>query len=65
MSERVYFYNPGDPPQMLVRPDGRFAYALNLDTSDVTVVDPLTAQTVAKIGAGGQLPGVLSAGRRS
>ena len=54
MSERVYFYSPGDPPQMLVRPDGRFAYALNLDTSDVTVVDPLTAQTVAKIGAGGR-----------
>lgn len=53
LSERVYFYNPGDPPQLLVRPDGRFAYALNLDTSDVTVVDAQTAQAVEKIGAGG------------
>jgi DNA-binding beta-propeller fold protein YncE len=54
-SDRVYSYHPGsDPPQMLARPDGRFAYALNLDTSDVTVVDAETAQAVTKIGAGGR-----------
>lgn len=60
MSDRTYFYNPGsDPPQMLARPDGRFAYALNLDTSDVTVVDADTAQAVAKIGAGGRALAML------
>jgi hypothetical protein len=53
MSDRMYFYNSGDPPQMLARPDGRFAYALNLDTNDVTVVDGDTAQAVGKIGGGG------------
>jgi YVTN family beta-propeller protein len=50
---RSFFYNAGDPPQMQVRPDGRFAYVLNLDTSDVTVVDANTAQAVEKIAAGG------------
>ncbi len=59
LSERIYFYNPGDPPQMLVRPDGRFAYALNLDTSDVTVVDAQTAQAALKIGAGGRALALL------
>jgi len=53
MSERVHFYRPGDPPQTLVRPDGRYAYVLNLDTSDVTIVDTETATVVEKIGAGG------------
>jgi DNA-binding beta-propeller fold protein YncE len=52
-TERTFFYNAGDPPQMQVRTDGRFAYVLNLDTSDVTVVDADTAQAVEKIGAGG------------
>lgn len=54
MTDRIYFYGAGDPPQMQVRPDGRFAYALNLDTSDVTVVDADTAQAVEKVGAGGR-----------
>jgi DNA-binding beta-propeller fold protein YncE len=54
MTDRIYFYGAGDPPQLQVRPDGRFAYALNLDTSDVTVVDADTAQAVAKVGAGGR-----------
>ena len=55
MSDRTYFYHPGsDPPQLVVRPDGRFAYALNLDTSDVTIIDADTAQAVEKIGAGGR-----------
>jgi DNA-binding beta-propeller fold protein YncE len=53
MYGRIHFYNPGDPPQMLVRPDGRFAYALNLDTGDVTIVDAGTAAAVEKIGTGG------------
>ena len=53
VTSRVYFYNPGDPPQLLARPDGRFAYALNRATSDVTIVDADTAAAVAKIGAGG------------
>ena len=53
-TERTFFYNAGDPPQMQVRPDGRFAYVLNLDTSDVTIVDADTAQAVEKIGAGGR-----------
>jgi YVTN family beta-propeller protein len=52
-TERSFFYNAGDPPQMQARPDGRYAYVLNLDTSDVTVVDADTAQAVGKIGAGG------------
>ena len=54
MSERIYFYNAGDPPQLLVRPDGRFAYALNLDTNDVTVVNADTAAAEIKIGAEGR-----------
>jgi len=50
----INFHNPGDPPQMQVRPDGRFAYALNSNTNDVTVVDADTAAAVGKIGAGGR-----------
>ena len=38
---------------MQVRPDGRFAYVLNVDTNDVTVVDSDTAEAVEKIGGGG------------
>jgi DNA-binding beta-propeller fold protein YncE len=53
MSGRVYQYSPDDPPMMQVGQAGRYAYALNLDTSDVTVIDGDTAQPVAKIGAGG------------
>jgi YVTN family beta-propeller protein len=52
-TDRTFYYNAGDPPQMQVRPDGRFAYVLNRDTSDVTVVDAETAQAVEKIGGGG------------
>jgi DNA-binding beta-propeller fold protein YncE len=52
-TERRFFYGAGDPPQMQLRPDGRFAYVLNLDTSDLTIVDAETALAVAKIGAGG------------
>jgi hypothetical protein len=59
MSDRIYFYNSGDPPQMLVRADGRFAYALNLDTSDVSIVDAETAAVVQKIGAAGRALALL------
>ena len=52
-TERVFHYGAGDPPQIQVGRDGRFAYALNLDTNDVTVVDADTAQAVEKIGGGG------------
>jgi YVTN family beta-propeller protein len=52
-TDRIYHYGAGDPPQMQVRPDGRFAYVLNLDTNDVTVVDVDTAECVEKIGGGG------------
>ena len=38
---------------MRVRPDGRFAYALNFQTKDVTVVDGNTGEAVAAIGADG------------
>jgi hypothetical protein len=55
MTDRIYFYGADDPPQMQVRPDGRFAYALNLDTSDLTVVDGDTAQAVEKVGAGAEV----------
>ena len=63
MSEHVYYYNASDPPQMQVRADGRYAYALNLDTSDVTVIDAETAQAVGKIGAGGSALATLGSTR--
>jgi DNA-binding beta-propeller fold protein YncE len=63
MSERVYHYSPDDPPQLQVRADGRYAYALNLDTSDVTVIDGATARAVGKIGAGGTSVALLGASR--
>ncbi len=54
LSSRIYYYSSSDPPQMQVRPDGRFAYVLNLDTSDITVVDAETAAAVGKIAGGGR-----------
>jgi DNA-binding beta-propeller fold protein YncE len=61
MSDRMYFYRSGDPPQMLVRRDGRFAYALNLETGDVTIVDADTASAVQKLGTGGNQLALLGA----
>jgi DNA-binding beta-propeller fold protein YncE len=52
-TDRIYHYGAGDPPQMQVRPDGRFAYVLNRDTNDVTVVDVEAVTSVEKIGGGG------------
>jgi len=43
-------------------PDGRFAYALNARTEDVTVVDSTSALSVAKIGAAGFRLKVLGGG---
>ncbi len=44
---RFDFHEPG---QLLTRPDGRFAYAINEETKDVTVIDGDTARPVEKIG---------------
>ncbi len=44
---RFDFHEPG---QLLARPDGRFAYAINEETKDVTVIDADTALPVEKIG---------------
>ena len=45
-----------------VRPDGRFAYALDVKTNDVTVVDANTAEAVEKIGGGGRELRLLTGG---
>jgi DNA-binding beta-propeller fold protein YncE len=50
-------------PNMLdVRPDGRFAYAINSQTKDVTVVDASTAEAVEMIGGGGYALKMLAGG---
>jgi DNA-binding beta-propeller fold protein YncE len=50
------------PTMLAVRPDGRFAYAINSQTKDVTVVDANTAEAVEKIGGGGYALKILSGG---
>ena len=47
---------------LVVRPDGRFAYALDVKTNDVTVVDANTAEAVEKIGGGGRELRLLTGG---
>jgi len=47
---------------LVVRPDGRFAYALDFKTNDVTVVDANTAEAVEKIGGGGRELKLLTGG---
>jgi DNA-binding beta-propeller fold protein YncE len=47
---------------LVVRPDGRFAYALDAKTSDVTVVDANTAEAVEKIGGGDRELKLLTGG---
>lgn len=46
---------------LAIRSDGKFAYVLNTQTNDVTIVDTQAAQSLEKIGAGGNelrlLPG--------
>jgi DNA-binding beta-propeller fold protein YncE len=41
------------PSMLAVRPDGRYAYAINSQTKDVTVVDGATGKSVGMIGGGG------------
>jgi hypothetical protein len=50
---RIPGYRFDHPEHLQVRPDGRFAYAINEETKDVTVVDGETAETVGKIGGEG------------
>jgi DNA-binding beta-propeller fold protein YncE len=47
---RFDFHEPG---RLLARPDGRFAYAINEETKDVTVIDADTALPVERIGGEG------------
>jgi DNA-binding beta-propeller fold protein YncE len=47
---------------LVVRPDGRFAYALDVKTSDVTIVDADTAEAVEKIGGGSRELKLLTGG---
>jgi hypothetical protein len=47
---------------LVVRPDGRFAYALDVKTNDVTVVDANAAEAVEKIGGGGRELKLLTGG---
>ncbi len=57
-----YPENVASPWSLAVRPDGRFAYALNMNTKDVTIVDSSTAEAVEKIGAGGYRLELLKGG---
>jgi DNA-binding beta-propeller fold protein YncE len=41
------------PKMLAVRPDGRYAYAINSQTKDVTVVDGATGKSIEMIGGGG------------
>jgi DNA-binding beta-propeller fold protein YncE len=50
---RIPGYRFDHPAHLQVRPDGRYAYAINQETKDVTVVDADTAQAVEKIGGAG------------
>jgi DNA-binding beta-propeller fold protein YncE len=50
------------PTMLAIRPDGRFAYAINSQTKDVTVVDSSTAEAVEMIGGGGYALKVLAGG---
>jgi len=61
---RIYWHTEatGNPWGLAVRPDGRFAYALNMKTKDVTIVDSTTAEAVEKIGAGGYRLALLTGG---
>jgi DNA-binding beta-propeller fold protein YncE len=51
------------PSMLAVRPDGRYAYAINAWTKDVTVVDGVTGKSVEMIGGGGYALEMLRGGR--
>jgi DNA-binding beta-propeller fold protein YncE len=54
-------YSAG-PEMLAVRPDGRFAYAINPQTKDVTIVDASNAKDVEIIGGGGSALRILAGG---
>jgi hypothetical protein len=51
------------PSMLAVRPDGRFAYAINNQTKDITVVDGATGKSVEMIGGNGYALEPLKDGR--
>jgi YVTN family beta-propeller protein len=52
-----------EPRMLALRPDGRYAYAINSQTKDVTVVDTSTGKSEGTIGGGGYALQVLNGGR--
>jgi DNA-binding beta-propeller fold protein YncE len=51
-----------EPKMLAVRPDGRYAYAINTQTKDVTVVDTTNGKSVDTIGGGGYALELLNGG---
>jgi len=51
------------PSMLAVRPDGRYAYAVNNQTKDITVVDGVTGKSVEMIGGNGYSLELLKDGR--
>jgi DNA-binding beta-propeller fold protein YncE len=51
------------PSMLAVRPDGRYAYAINNQTKDITVVDGATGKSVEMIGGDGYSLELLKDGR--
>ncbi len=51
------------PSMLAVRPDGRFAYAINNQTKDITVVDAATGKSSGMIGGNGYALELLNDGR--
>ena len=61
----IYNFGVAAPQSsVVVRPDGKFAYALNTQTNDVTVVDVPTASVVSKEAAKGQSLALLPGGTK-
>jgi YVTN family beta-propeller protein len=58
---RVYTVAPANT-QIAVKPDGAFAYVLNSQSNDVTVVNTASATVVDKIAGGGRLLQPLTGG---
>jgi DNA-binding beta-propeller fold protein YncE len=52
-----------EPNMLAVRPDGAFAYAVNTQTKDVTVVDGATGKSRGTIGGGGYALELLNGGK--
>jgi DNA-binding beta-propeller fold protein YncE len=55
--QSTFFYDRYSPRAastgMALREDGRFAYVLNSQTNDVTIVDPTNGKVIEKLGGGG------------